>query len=105
MSKKALKVTHDGVLSIGEVKIPCYVLEDGQRVLSGRGVQVLLKLTEGKEPRQQTAGSRLKRLFDYKAFKPVLFSKLDEDQFRVIKCKKGRTSIHGYDAPLLVERS
>ncbi len=39
MSKKALKVTHDGKLHIGKIKIPCYVLEDGTRDLSQRGLQ------------------------------------------------------------------
>ena len=32
------KATHKGVLRIGEVEIPCFVLEDGTRVISGRGL-------------------------------------------------------------------
>lgn len=38
-----LKVTHgstDHPLKIGEIEIPCYVLEDGTRVLSQRGLQL-----------------------------------------------------------------
>lgn len=31
------KATHDGVLRIGEIEIPCAVLEDGTRVISQRG--------------------------------------------------------------------
>jgi len=31
-------VTHDGVLKILDVEIPCYVLSNGQRVLSQRGI-------------------------------------------------------------------
>jgi hypothetical protein len=30
--------THKGVLKIGELHIPCFVLEDGRRVISGRGM-------------------------------------------------------------------
>jgi hypothetical protein len=30
--------THKGVLKIGELIIPCFVLEDGRRVISGRGM-------------------------------------------------------------------
>ena len=30
--------THKGVLTIADVKIPCFVLEDGKRVISGRGM-------------------------------------------------------------------
>jgi hypothetical protein len=32
------KATHKGVLRIGHVEIPCFVLEDGTRVISGRGL-------------------------------------------------------------------
>lgn len=103
MSEKVLKVEYEGELKIGETILPCYVLEDGQRVLSGRGVQNLLKLTEEKESKQKTAGSRLKRLFNYKTFKPILFNKLDADQFQIIKCRKGKTIIHGYNPTSLVD--
>jgi hypothetical protein len=102
MKEKILKVTHFGELPIGESKTPCYVLEDGQRVLSGRGVQELLKLTDEKDGRF-LAGSRLKRLFNYKAFKPIFTKKLDPDQIRIIKCRKGQTLIHGYEPTLLVD--
>ena len=30
--------THKGVLKIGDLQIPCFVLEDGRRVISGRGM-------------------------------------------------------------------
>ncbi len=32
------KASHYGVLKIGETEIPCFVLEDGRRVISGRGL-------------------------------------------------------------------
>jgi hypothetical protein len=32
------KATHKGILRIGDVDIPCFVLEDGTRVISGRGL-------------------------------------------------------------------
>ena len=32
------KATHKGILRIGEVEIPCFVLEDSTRVISGRGL-------------------------------------------------------------------
>lgn len=44
MTKKILKATHAGVLEIGEIKIPCYVLEDGARVISQTGVAGALGL-------------------------------------------------------------
>lgn len=48
-------VKYRGVLNLGEMPIPCYVLEDGTRVLSGRGMQEALKMVdeaeEGRQPR------------------------------------------------------
>ena len=44
MSK--LKVMYEGILDLANCKIPCYVLEDGTRVLSGRQMQTALKLTD-----------------------------------------------------------
>jgi hypothetical protein len=38
MSDKILRATHSGPLKIGSVEIPSYVLEDGTRVLSIRGI-------------------------------------------------------------------
>ena len=32
------RATHQGVLRIADIEIPCFVLEDGTRVISGRGV-------------------------------------------------------------------
>jgi hypothetical protein len=38
MSKKLPKATHEGVLNIGNIELPCAVLEDGTRLISERGV-------------------------------------------------------------------
>lgn len=38
MSKKPRKADFNGVLHIGDIDIPCFVLEDGTRVISGRGM-------------------------------------------------------------------
>lgn len=32
------KTTHRGILKIGDLDIPCFILEDGRRVISGRGM-------------------------------------------------------------------
>ena len=36
------QATHEGILTIGDVEIPCAVLEDGRRVLTQSGVMVAL---------------------------------------------------------------
>jgi hypothetical protein len=41
------KATHWGELAIGQYKIPCYVLENGDRVFSLKGVVVALMNTDG----------------------------------------------------------
>ena len=36
--EKLPHATHKGVLTIGDIRIPCFVLDDGRRVISGRGM-------------------------------------------------------------------
>lgn len=38
MSDKLQKATHRGILNIGTIELACFVLEDGTRVISGRGM-------------------------------------------------------------------
>ena len=40
------KIIHEGEITLGETIIPCYVLEDGTRVLSGNAMQNALNLQE-----------------------------------------------------------
>lgn len=39
-------VKYRGELNLGGMVIPCYVLEDGTRVLSGRGMILSLKMVD-----------------------------------------------------------
>ena len=41
------QIKYEGTLNLGENKLPCYVLEDGTRVLSGRKMQEILKVVDG----------------------------------------------------------
>jgi len=47
MEETIKKATHAGVLKIGDIEIPCYVLEDGTRVISQRGLQKSIGMSEG----------------------------------------------------------
>ncbi len=40
-----MKATYAGILEIGDSKIPCYVLENGERILSTRGIMEFLGRT------------------------------------------------------------
>jgi len=57
MNEKIRKITHSGELDLAGYKLPCYVLEDGRRVLSLMGVQVALKMVDEDDKRK--SGGRL----------------------------------------------
>lgn len=47
MKKEVMKATHSGNVTIRALELPCYVLEDGTRVLSERGVLRSLGMSAG----------------------------------------------------------
>ena len=58
--RSLLKATHPGVLPIGDLELPCAVLEDGTRVLSERGVAGTLGGRRGGSHwRRKRSGSNL----------------------------------------------
>lgn len=64
MTKKILKATHEGELEIGEMKIPCYVLEDGISVISQTGVAEALGLRRTAQIRTFVATKALKQFIN-----------------------------------------
>jgi hypothetical protein len=98
-----LKATHgssDHPVIIGKAEIPCYVLEDGTRVLSQRGILAGMKLSSG------TAGGagadRLSSFFGGKNISPYVSSDLmalieNPIHFRV----PGGSAAFGYPATML----
>ena len=99
MSKKPLKViagTPDRPLIIGDVEIPCYVLEDETRVLSQRGMAEGIGLS--------IAGSRLPRMMDSKSLKPFISKDLllGLDSPMIFTNPGGGGVAYGYPATLLV---
>ncbi len=56
------------MLKIGEAFVECYVLEDGTRVLSGRGMQEAL----GFGGQAKAHGSRLRAFLELDAIKPFV---------------------------------
>jgi hypothetical protein len=45
MEEKIRKATSAGTLPVGDLRIPCYVLEDGTRVISQRGMQATIGMS------------------------------------------------------------
>lgn len=70
--RKAIYGSPERLLKIGDVEVECYVLEDGTRVLSGRGMQQAVGL--GGEAK--THGSKLRHFLDLDAIKPFVNSDL-----------------------------
>jgi hypothetical protein len=97
------KIKYEGELNLNGLKIPCYVLEDGTRVLSGRGLQNALKMVNESEEGKQNAGTRLYRYLNQKSLKPFIYNDKNKDHFDPIICYKGDTKINGYEATVLAD--
>jgi len=100
-----VKIKHEGVLDLGNgITIPCYVLEDGTRVLSGRGMQNALNIaqTVGKKEVQK-AGGELARFLTSKWFNTLIANKYGLEHFAPTICYKGDQKINGYEATKLVD--
>ena len=95
-------IKYKGELDLNGVKIPCYVLGDGTRVISGRGMQESLKMVDT-EDGQKTSGARLTRYFNQKSLNPFFSKYLASGHFDPIICKDGEKKIHGYKAEALAD--
>lgn len=98
------RITHEGTLRLVDIEIPCYVTEDGVRVLSGRGMQEALRLVD-EEPSKGGAKpwSRVDRFLGTKPLKSLISNDGDPDRFAPIKCYYNGTMINGYRAEVLPE--
>lgn len=95
------KVTHKGEMKLGDSAIACFVLDDGRRVLSGRGLQDALQMVDDDTPNTQKSGSRLPRLFENKALNPFIIKHIESGHFSPIICYNGEAKITGYEATML----
>ncbi len=66
-AEKLPKATHQGDLTIGDLKLDCYVLEDGRRVLSRAGLAIAL----GKN-----RATNLSKFLSEKSFEPAIPNEL-----------------------------
>jgi hypothetical protein len=75
------QIIHEGEITLGETVISCYVLKDGTRVLSGRGMQEALSMVDEVEEGKQKAGTRLTRYLGQKSLKPFIYKGKELDHF------------------------
>jgi len=102
VSPRATHGSSDRPLKIGDVEIPCYVLEDGTRVLSQRGLLKGLGMAKGSV---QGGGDQLTALADSKAIKPFETNDLSVVLKSPIKFKPphGGRLAYGYPATVLAD--
>lgn len=64
------KASHAGVLKVGDLEIPCYVLDDGTRILSQRGLNEVFGITHGGASKD--GGQNLPRYVGQKSLEPFI---------------------------------
>lgn len=100
-----LKVTHgsdDNPLRIGSIELPCYVLENGTRILSQTGLISGLGMSRGGP---KDAGDRLAIFLGGKAISPFISSELALSSANPIRFKNpsGGGTAYGYPATVLAD--
>ena len=99
---KATHFSNKTPLIIGNIEIPCYVLDDGRRVLSGRGMQNVLGLDPKKSIKNITSATY--PLFKY--LSPELIEAVNNGiKFIRPGGTGGIPDTYGYEATLLVDIS
>src|SRR6266498_5163497 len=92
-----LKATHSGELDLNGIKLQCYVLQDGRRVLSGRGMQSALDLG-------QSRGQKIPQLVSSKGIKNLVTKDLSLGIFSPIEfMTPHKFKAFGYEATILVD--
>jgi len=100
MDKKNI-IKYEGELDLNGLIIPCYVLEDGTRVLSGSALQNALKMVDEDDPNK--SGTRLARYMSQKTLQPFLYDGKEEGHYASLTCLRGQQKINGYEADILVD--
>ena len=93
------QVTHRGMLKVGDTELPCFVLDDGRRVISGRGLTSAI----GMKGRGQGA----QRISEHRAIKPFLDDALAQAISNPIlfvgDSPRGNAPSSGFEATVLQE--
>lgn len=100
-----VKATHIGELKIGDMVIPCAVLEDGSRVLSMRGINKAFTGNIGGGVTTKSGAQNLPRFLATKAVKSTISNSLMTRLTSPIEYQPlhGGRSAFGYEATLLPE--
>jgi hypothetical protein len=96
------RATHEGILTIGDIEIPCAVLEDGRRVLTQSGVMIALgRARQAKGRQYYDADVNLPAFLTAKNLKPFIPNDLSVTSSQIEFKTLGGTRAFGYAADLL----
>lgn len=100
---KASYGSADRPLRIGSLEIPCYVLDDGRRVLVQRGMMTALDMKQGTATKGG-GGDRLSKFVATKALSPFVDTELAEMITKPILFRvEGGQTAYGYEATILAD--
>ncbi len=89
----------DRPLRIGDIPLPCYVLEDGRRVLAQRGMIIALGMKRGSAMKGR--GDRLANFASGKNVSPYISEELRAAIEKPILFQVGGSRAYGYEATIL----
>lgn len=100
------RATHRGELIIGEIRIPCAVLEDGRRVLTEHGIShALLGSRSGASKRlkkaHSEAGAIIPLFLAPERLKPFISQETIEGPLAPVQYLDGSRAVVGYEAAIL----
>lgn len=108
--KKGLEATYgspDKPLIIGNIEIPCYVLDDGRRVIVQLGLFKALGITKGgsslEKYKEYGGGARIVSFLDQNTIKPLSSTDFKAVLKTPIVFSVNKTPHYGYEATLLQE--
>lgn len=100
--KSLPKATHEGILTIGDMEIPCAVLDNGMRVLTQSGVMVALgRARQAKGRKYYDADVNLPAFLTAKNLKPFIPSSLQVTSSQIEFRTLSGVRAFGYSADLL----
>jgi P63C domain len=104
MAKKIVKAEYgssDRPLKIGRTEIPCYVLEDGRRVLVQNGMLTALDMSQGTAAKG-AKGDRLAKFLGTRGIKPLVNEELENVITNPVRFRTPTGSdAYGYEATIL----
>ena len=95
MAKKSMKATHAGKLQLGNAEVPCFVTEDGQRMISGRGVTAVIGM--------KGRGQGVTRISTNKTLNPYINNDLSLAIENPVTLTGLGLNVDGYEATVLAD--